>query len=257
MPFEIELSFSYSSFFQGILIGLLASVLFALVPLLQIRKVSPLNVLRSLGWGKTSKASRFVYVLVVLFVFGFSYIQLDELQKAAVFTVSLLGAALILMGVSRLIIWAVRKYFPEKAPFTTRQGLANLYRPNNQTLILVVTIGLGTALITTLMLSQDLLLDKVKLSSSENQPNMVLFDIQSDQVDQVIEITKNDSLPVIQEVPIVTMKLHSLKGESVDAIREDTTAGVRNWVLRREYRVTYRDSLIASKSVSEAIKLSR
>lgn len=251
LPFEIELSFSFGSFFQGILIGLLASVLFALVPLLQIRKVSPLNVLRSLGWGKTSKASRFVYVLVVLFVFGFSYIQLHELQKAAVFTVSLLGAALILMGVSRLIIWAVRKYFPEKAPFTTRQGLANLYRPNNQTLILVVTIGLGTALITTLMLSQDLLLDKVKLSSSENQPNMVLFDIQSDQVDEVIEITKNDSLPVISEVPIVTMKLHSMKGESVESIREDTTAGVRNWVLRREYRVTYRDKLIDSETILE------
>ncbi|RUA34567.1 MAG: ABC transporter permease [Bacteroidetes bacterium] len=251
LPFEIELSFSYGSFFQGILIGLLASLLFALVPLLQIRKVSPLNVLRSLGWGKTSKASRFVYVLVVLFVFGFSYIQLHELQKAAVFTVSLLGAALILMGVSRLIIWAVRKYFPEKAPFTTRQGLANLYRPNNQTLILVVTIGLGTALITTLMLSQDLLLDKVKLSSSENQPNMVLFDIQSDQVDEVIEITKNDSLPVISEVPIVTMKLHSMKGESVESIREDTTAGVRNWVLRREYRVTYRDKLIDSETILE------
>jgi putative ABC transport system permease protein len=251
LPFEIELSFSYDSFFQGILIGLLASLLFALVPLLQIRKVSPLNVLRSLGWGKTSKASRFVYVLVVLFVFGFSYIQLHELQKAAVFTVSLLGAALILMGVSRLIIWAVRKYFPENAAFTTRQGLANLYRPNNQTLILVVTIGLGTALITTLMLSQDLLLDKVKLSSSENQPNMVLFDIQSDQVNEVIEITKNDSLPVISEVPIVTMKLHSLKGESVESIREDTTAGVRNWVLRREYRVTYRDKLIDSETILE------
>jgi putative ABC transport system permease protein len=251
LPFEIELTFSFTSFLQGIVIGLLASILFALVPLLQIRKVSPLNVLRSLGWGKTSKASRFVYVLVIFFVFGFSFLQLNSLEEAGVFTASLLVAALILMGVSRLIIWAVRKYFPEKAAFTTRQGLANLYRPNNQTLILVVTIGLGTALITTLMLSQDLLLDKVKLSSSENQPNMVLFDIQSDQVDEVIDITNNDSLPVIQEVPIVTMKLHSLKGESVEAIKEDTTSGVRNWVLRREYRVTYRDSLIDSETILE------
>jgi putative ABC transport system permease protein len=251
LPFEIQLTFSYSSFFQGILIGLLASVLFALVPLLQIRKVSPLNVLRNLGWGKPSKASRFVYVLLILFIFGFSFLQLDSIKEAAIFTISLIGAALILMGVSRAIIWAVRKYFPEKASFTTRQGLANLYRPNNQTLILVVTIGLGTALITTLMLSQDLLLDKVKLSSSENQPNMVLFDIQSNQVEDVIEITKKDSLPVIQQVPIVTMKLHSLKDRNVESIREDTTTGVRNWVLRREYRVTYRDHLIDSETLLE------
>ena len=153
------------------------------------------------------------------------------------------------MSVSRFIIWSVRKYFPEKAAFTTRQGLANLYRPNNQTLILVVTIGLGTALITTLLLSQDLLLDKVKLSSSGSQPNMVLFDIQSDQVDDVVAITEKDSLPVIQEVPIVTMQLHSLQGRNVEVIKADSTSKIRNWVLRREYRVTYRDHLIDSEEL--------
>lgn len=251
LPFEIALSFSFSSFFQGILIGLLASVLFALVPLLQIRKVSPLNVLRNLGWGKVSKASRFVYVLIVLFIFSFSYVQLHSLQNAVVFTLVLLISAIVLWVVSTFVIWGVRKFFPSRASFTTRQGLANLYRPNNQTLILVITIGLGTALITTLLLSQDLLLDKVKLSSSENQPNMVLFDIQSNQVDEVLEMTKADSLPVIQEVPIITMKLHNLNGKSVASIREDTTIRIPNWVLRREYRVTYRDHLIESESIAQ------
>jgi putative ABC transport system permease protein len=80
---------------------------------------------------------------------------------------------------------------------------------------------------------------------------MVLFDIQSNQVEEVIELTKKDSLPVISEVPIVTMKLHNLKGKSVESIREDTTSGVRNWVLRREYRVTYRNKLIDSETILE------
>ena len=36
-----------------------------------------------------------------------------------------------------------------------RQGLANLYRPQNQTLVLVVALGLGTCLLMTLYLTLD------------------------------------------------------------------------------------------------------
>lgn len=252
LPFEIQLSISVSSVIQGLLLGVVTAILFALVPLLEIRSVSPLKVLRS-SFEVASKglSKYFVYLLILLFVFGFSFLQLGELKEAAVFTMGLFVAFLVLIGVGRIIIWSVRKFFPSKSAFVVRQGLANLYRPNNQTLLLVITIGLGTALISTLLLSQDLLLDKVKLSSSKDQPNMVMFDIQSDQVQQVIKLTKEDSLPIIQEVPIVTMKLHAIKGNTTEIIKKDTTLGVRDWVLNREYRVTYRNQLIDSEELIE------
>ncbi len=250
LPFDIELSISIFSIIQGIAIGVLTAILFALFPLIKIRKVSPLKVLRASFEVEEKHRSQYViFFLVILFIFGFSFSQLRDWQDAGIFTLGLIIATLILVGVGQLIIWGVRKYFPTGSSFVVRQGLANLYRPNNQTLILVITIGLGTALITTLLLSQDLLLDKVKLSSSENQPNMVLFDIQSKQVDEVIDITKSDSLPIIQEVPIVNMRLASIKGRSVENIKADTTTEIRNWVLNREYRVTYRDHLIDSETL--------
>ncbi len=250
LPFDIELSISVFSIVQGIAIGVLTAILFALFPLIKIRKVSPLKVLRASFEVEENNRSQYViFFLVILFIFGFSFSQLRDWQDAGIFTLGLIIATLILVGVGRLIIWGVRKYFPTGSSFVVRQGLANLYRPNNQTLILVITIGLGTALITTLLLSQDLLLDKVKLSSSENQPNMVLFDIQSKQVNEVVDITKSDSLPIIQEVPIVNMRLASIKGRSVENIKADTTTDIRNWVLNREYRVTYRDHLIDSETL--------
>lgn len=250
LPFDIELAISVSAILQGIAIGVITAILFALFPLLQIRKISPLKVLRaSFESAEKDRSKYLVYLLVILFIFGFSFSQLRDWQDAVVFTTGLIVATLILFGVGRLIIWAVRKYFPSGSSFVVRQGLANLYRPNNQTLILVITIGLGTALITTLFLSQDLLLDKVKLSSSANQPNMVLFDIQSHQVNELTEMTQSDSLPVIQQVPIVTMRLSSLNGVGVEQIKKDTATDIRDWILNREYRVTYRDSLIDSETL--------
>jgi putative ABC transport system permease protein len=250
LPFQIEMSVSIVSIIEGLALGMITALLFALIPLLSIRMVSPLKVLRSSY--ETEKPDRWrfvVYLLILLFIGTFTYLQLEDLKDAVVFTAGIFISLGILAAIGKLIIWAVKRFFPSKSAFVVRQGLSNLYRPNNQTLLLVITIGLGTALITTLLLTQDLLLNKVKLSSSENQPNMVLFDIQSDQVDELIDITKKDSLPVIQEVPIVTMRLASIKGVNTNTLKEDTSYHVRDWVVNREYRVTYREQLIDSEEL--------
>src|SRR5690554_7783186 len=60
----------------------------------------------------------------------------------------------------------VRTYFPKSAGFTTRQSLLNLFRPNNQTTVLLVSIGLGTFLISTLYFTKDILLDKTDRKST-------------------------------------------------------------------------------------------
>lgn len=78
---------------------------------------------------------------------------------------------------------------------------------------------------------------------------MVLFDIQSNQVDSVREVTRQSGLPIISQVPIVTMRLESIKGRSVEDLRSETTAGIRDWVLSREYRVSYRDTLSESENL--------
>jgi len=250
LPFEINLQLSYAAIIEGFALGIITAVLFALTPLLSIRRVSPLKVLRaSYENEKPDRWKYLVYLLIGLFIVGFTYLQLGDLKNALFFTTGILVSLAILTAIGRLIIWLVKKFFPSNSPFTVRQGLSNLYRPNNQTLLLVITIGLGTALITTLLLTQDLLLSKVKLSSSEKQPNMVLFDIQSDQVAGVETLTKQDSLPIIQEVPIVTMRLASIKGINANTLKEDTSYKVRDWVVNREYRVTYRDQLIESEEL--------
>ena len=68
------------------------------------------------------------------------------------------------------------------------------------------------------------------------RPNTVLFDIQPYQKDELVKFTKEHDLPIQQLVPIVTTRLSSVGGKSVDEIKKDTSIHIPNWALRREYR---------------------
>jgi len=158
---------------------------------------------------------------------------------------------LALAGMAKLLTWFVRKYFPKQWNFVWRQSIANLFRPNNQTLILLVTIGLGAGLISTLFFVRDMLIDQVQMTGDANRSNMILFDIQTSQREEVADLAKEYGLPLLQQVPIVTMRLEAKNGEAVTQILQDTTRDIREWTLTREYRVTYRDTLIDSEEVIE------
>ncbi|MGH1363835.1 MAG: ABC transporter permease [Calditrichia bacterium] len=243
---DLEFTVSWPAILKGLVVGFGMTLLFALLPLLAVRNVSPLMALRASFEEKS--AVRDIPRLLTLAVLGFStwlfaVYQTGSGLRGTFFTVGVFAAFLILAGVAKLLIWAVRRFFPGGFRYELRQSLANLYRPNNQTLILVTAIGLGAFQITTLYLTQNSLLNQVTTVDAEGQPNMILFDIQVDQQEAIEEIVRQNDLPVMQSVPIVTMRLASVKGQSVQDIRGDSTSTVPNWALVREYRSTYRDSL--------------
>lgn len=252
LPFELATDLSFSAIGQGVILGVIISNLFALLSLISIRKISPLNVLRaSYEQGQISKdpLKWLVYGLILLFVFGFTWLQMKKWTDAVAFTVGVTAAFLLLLGMASLLMWLVRRFFPSSWGYLGRQGLANLYRPNNQTAILMVSIGLGTMFICTLLFVQNLLLDRIKLSTDGDQPNMVLFDIQTSQKAPVTQLLAQQKLPVLQSVPIVTMRLEQLNGQSSTEALKDTTNKRWRGLFSREYRVTFRDSLISTEKV--------
>ncbi|GAB3776449.1 ABC transporter permease [Spirosoma horti] len=252
LPITVETTLSGPAILGGIGTGVLISILFALLPLLAIRNVSPLRTLRSSYEADLSNRDPFrwlVYLLVIGFIIGFAYLQTHNFMLALGFTAGLALAFGILTTLGLGLIWLVRRFFPTSWSYIWRQSLANLYRPNNQTLILITSIGLGAFLIATLYLTQGLLLGRVELSASGNQPNMVLFDIQNEQIAGVRSLVKTQRLPILQEVPVVTMRLSDING-TTGAVRKDTALKTPKWAFTREYRVTYRDTLISSEKLA-------
>jgi putative ABC transport system permease protein len=250
LPVEVSLGVSWPAILEGIAIGVFVAVLFALLPLLTIRNVSPLITLRSGIEPLTSQKDPLriaVYALIGAFILLFAYLQLETFLQALSFTAGVAVGFLVLALLSKLLMKLIQKYFPASWGYVWRQSLANLYRPNNQTLLLTVSIGLGTALIATLFLMQRLLLSEAAIAGSENQPNLVFFDIQSTQKEEVAQLVRTAGLPVLQLVPVVSMRLEEAKGYTVSDVRKDSTLGIRDRMFMREYRVTYRDTLIDSE----------
>lgn len=254
LPVSVDFHLSWPAILQGVLLGLSISVLFALPPLLKIRKVAPLQAIRSSVDGAIPQFTRGIYPVyggIFLFILGFAWWQIGSILDALTFTGGLLAAFLLLAGVAKAITWSVKKFFPSTWSYVWRQGLANLYRPQNQTLILIITVGLGTALISTLFLVQHSLINRVSITAAGDRPNMVLFDIQSDQKEAIKALTLDYDLPVLQDVPVVTMRLEEVNGHTKKDAEADTTLNLPDWAFNREYRITYRDSLIDSEEIIE------
>ncbi|MEP3211469.1 MAG: FtsX-like permease family protein [Maribacter sp.] len=252
LPFDVAITTSFQPMIMGLLLGVFMSVLFALLPLLSTWYVSPLEVLRvqEVSSVAVQKAAIFVLLGILAFVYFFSLWLLKDSRYAMAFVFGILVTFSILAGVAALFMKAIKKYFPASWGFTARTSLLNLFRPNNQTMVLILAIGVGSFLISTLYFTKDILLAKATLEANVENPNIILLDIQSNQKKQVAETIAPKGLPIIDNIAIITMRIHSIKGVPVNDLRLDTTLTMKKWILNHEFRVTYRDSLIASEKLA-------
>jgi len=243
LPYEVNMTISYSAIIKGLIMGMLTTILFALGPLISVRNITPLKTLRISDEPLKADPLRWlIYVLIVLSISGFLYSLTGSLMEAGIFSLGILVAFLVLYGISKLVIWSVRRFFPTNASFVLRQGLSNLYRPNNQTQTLLVSIGLGTGILTLLFILQGLILGNVEGMGAGNQPNMIVFGIEADQNDEIESITKSYAMPVIQNVPVVTVELAGWQGKTKKEWLQDSTRTATRRIINREARVSYQET---------------
>ena len=81
-------------------------------------------------------------------------LQVGSWRQGAVFAGGVAVALLVLWAASWALVRAARRWLPGGWPYLWRQGLANLHRPSNQTVTVVLAIGFGAFLLGTLILVQ-------------------------------------------------------------------------------------------------------
>ncbi len=253
IPFEIGFSISWSSLLLGLSLGTIISILFSILPLISVRFVPPLTVLRAATETKLpfSKTRLVTILLIAIFPIGFAWIQTHSFITGVFFFLGLAAALGCLSLVAMGLLYLVRKFFPHNAGFIVRHSLSSLFRPNNQTRVLLVTVGLGAFIISILNIVEQSMLGQVEFTGQENQSNTILFDIQPSQREGVIQLMEDNKLKVNQVVPIITCRLKDLKGKSIESYVTDEDDSIPDWALTREYRVTYRDSLIHSETLTK------
>lgn len=255
LPFEIAQAISMQAVLLGLITGALISILFSMLPLAAISTISPLLTLRNSNFSPVSALSKkvkattaFIALTVIILIVG---LLTESFFAAAVFTFSLLFFIFLLWIVAGLLMHLVKNLRLKTFSYEVRQGMANLFRPNNQTSMLVTTLGMGMLLIGTLYLSQDMLLQRIDFQMGDETPDLVFYDIQSDQNSGLVQTVEANGGTILQNVPIVSMRLEDRKGVPVQEVRADTTLHISGWALSREYRVTYRDHLSDSETLIE------
>jgi putative ABC transport system permease protein len=281
LPFQVEFFIAWGAVARGAVAGLVICVLFTLLPLLAVRRVSPLVALRSAYAEQAGPPDPWriaIGVFILAAIAGFAMWQTGEVKKAVGFTAMLLLGFAVLGGTAKLVSWSARRWFPRRLPYVMRQGVANLYRPNNRTVLLLLSLGLGTFLMLTLFLARTTLLKEIQSSGGGGRPNLLFFDVQDDQIEGLKTIAAEKGAPVLVHAPIVTMKIAAVKGRKVAELlppgggRRERSASteegrgrgpnaaterVPGWTLRRDYRSTYRSGLEGSERLLQGTFVGR
>jgi putative ABC transport system permease protein len=252
LPVDVRVVPSPRAIALGLGLGLWVAGMFAALPLLAVRRVSPLMTLRrdyEPARGRRDRLSWLVALILALSVVLLAAIQVGDLQDGAIFGAGIGLALLLLWLAARALIGGVRRWFPSRLPYLWRQGLANLYRPANQTVTVVLSLGFGAFLLATLYLVQDNLLREFRPGGAGQRPNVMFFDIQPSQRDGVARLLRESGHTGTPLVPIVTMRVKSIKGLPVRPANPADSAPRGGWAARREYRSSYRDTLTGTETV--------
>ncbi len=255
LPFELVISFSWGNLLLGTLFGWLVCVLFTLWPLLPLRKISPLNVLRSAVEKKRGLSKDpWVYgvgIALLTTLYGFGYTQTDSIKVNSALTFGVVGLIFGLALVAWISLKLLKWLVPNGLPFAARYGIANLYRPNNRTVLMVVALGIGFILVLTLYLVKEGLLKQLIVDRDGSGSNMIFYDIQIDQIDEVESILAANEMPVIETTPLVNMRIESVKGVPVKTLLKRDPQPIPVWTLVREYRSTFRDTMTDAETLTE------
>ena len=259
LPVDVAVTVEPTAVGMGLLVGLWVALAFALRPLVALRNVSPLQTLRRESDADALRGAKFdpvrvlVALAIVLSVAGLGIARAEDPRQGLAFSGAIALAVVVLFGAATALSDAARRVVRPSWPFVLRQGVASLYRPGNQTRAVVLALGFGVFLMSTVYQVQHNLLRSVSVKLDASQANVVFFDVQDDQGAPLDSLIRAGGFRVVQRTPLVPMKIAAINGMSSAQIVADTTRGRRRragWAMRREFRSTYRDSVVASERVT-------
>lgn len=254
LPVNVHVGLDWRAIGMGLAIGVWVALVFSLRPLLALRRVSPLQALRRDAAALEAGRRRDLPALLVNAAMIGSVLWLS-VQRAGGWRRGALFAAGI--GASMLVLWAsasalaliARHGVSARWPYVVRQGVANLHRPANQTRSVTLALGFGAFLISTLYLVQSNLLRQFEVAASQSKGNLILFDIQEDQREGVDSILRSQGQRALGYSPIVMMRIATINGRSPEKWAAANAMSARHWALQREYRSSYRDTLVSTEKV--------
>jgi putative ABC transport system permease protein len=260
LPVDVRVSAEPAAVLTGMLVGVWVALVFALRPLVALRNVSPLQTLRRESDAEALRGAPFdpvrvlVALAIVLSIAALGVARAQDVRQGLGFAIGIGTAVGVLYLSAAAMSLSARRVVRPSWPFVLRQGVASLYRPGNQTRSVVLALGFGVFLMSTIYQVQNNLLRTVNVKLDASRANVVFFDVQDDQGAPLDSLIRAKGYTIVQQTPIVPMKIVAINSLSGPRLMDDTAQGSATprprWVLRREFRSTFRDSLVPSERVT-------
>ncbi|MBI3049411.1 MAG: FtsX-like permease family protein [Acidobacteria bacterium] len=246
---KVDIGLTSSAVVQGLAIGLLVSLLFSLVPLLEVRHVKPSLLLRqdvpqpaTFDWLKWSVTAGVAAALVAVASW-----QAGSVEVGLLLSGGFVATALVLHLAGAALVRAVQP-LGNSPYFALRHAVLHITRPGNQTRVILLAVGLGAFFILGVRSLQSNLLRDFAIQAGPDAPDMFLIDIQPDQRDALAAFLDeaNGSAPGPKMIPTLRARVVAVQGREMDL---DSYRETRGRGLSREYTVTYRPHLEANEEL--------
>ncbi|MBB3313519.1 putative ABC transport system permease protein [Rhizobium sp. BK196] len=233
------------------LFGMLTMLAFAILPLGHAREVPATALFREQGFEARRLPSWPYVLLAMLFIAalaGLAILTAYDRFIAVVFVAAIIFAFVILRLVAVLIAWLARRSPRVNSP-ALRLAIGNIHRPGALTPSVVLSLGLGLALLVTLTLIDGNLRQQLTGRMNEGAPNFFFVDIQSAEVDAFRNLIHTQSPNgKLMEVPMLRGRIIAFNGQDVTKMNVPATG---RWVLNGDRGITYEESLPENSALTE------
>ncbi|MGR9248300.1 ABC transporter permease [Rhizobium leguminosarum] len=233
------------------LFGILTTLAFAILPLGHAREVPATALFREQGFEARHLPSWPYILLAALFMAalaGLAILTAYDRFIAVVFVGAIVFAFVVLRLVAALIAWLARRSPRVNSP-ALRLAIGNIHRPGALTPSVVLSLGLGLALLVTLTLIDGNLRQQLTGRMNEGAPNFFFVDIQSAEVGAFRDLVQAQAPQgKLVEVPMLRGRIIAFNGE--DVTKMNVPAAGR-WVLNGDRGITYAETLPENAALTE------
>jgi putative ABC transport system permease protein len=249
LPERMVYSVSPSSAIQGLILGVMISLLFSFLPLLQVRNIKPRLLLRdenNVSLRRLDPAKWIVGALSLAALLGLAVWQAGSLTVGAFFLggLALAAGSLYLAGV---LLTRVLKGAARFSSFSLRQAVNSLYRPGNQTRIVLLAVGLGAFVVLTVQSLQSNLLKEFDFTRNQRLPSLFFVDVQKSQAEPLKALIRERTGEDAEVTPTVRARIAFINGNAFDFSNREVRQ--QQGQIGREFAVTYRPNIDENETI--------
>ena len=224
---QVTLIWPFTAMLQGIVAGLVTTILFSLPPLLAIRGIRPASLLQKTFSGESAtardRASQIAAAAAIVGLWGLAIWVSGSLLYASVFAGSLIVAigALALVGLVLLrLMKRLSSLTVVRQSRALRHGIANLYRPGAHSVAILTSLAIGVMFVMSVYFIQHSLLDEIRLAAPPDAPNVFLINITARERDGVAAILESEPSVTSRQPlsPAVSATLASVDGTPLEQL---------------------------------------